>query len=76
MIVHTESGSRYELDTKERRARKLTGAHTEMTADGWRDYRVVFGPTLGHSMLIVWRAPGKLCGDRGTQTSRVTWVER
>lgn len=35
------------------------GAHTEMTADGWREY-----------------APGVLIGQRATQTSCVTGVER
>lgn len=75
MIVHTESGSRYEIDRSNRRARKLDGEHTGMTdGGGWRSYLDVFGPVIGSSMLIVWGVPGEVSGNRATVTTAVTDV--
>lgn len=77
MIVHTESGSSYEIDEGHSRARRVTGYAdpTEMCADGWRRYDAC--EFVAGRLCLVWTdVPGKDFGQRGTLTSRVVWVER
>lgn len=77
MIVHTESGSRYEIDEGLRRARRVDGKPppTEMCADGWRRYDAC--DFVAGRLCLVWAdVPGKDFGQRGTLTSRVVRVER
>jgi len=75
MIIQTESGSRYEIDAVNRRARRFAGssAPTEMCADGWRpiDY---WGITIGR-LWIAWDEPGKVVGQRGTLTSLIVSID-
>lgn len=75
VIFRTLSGSRYEVDAVNRRARRLPGAGTptEMCADGWRaidDWLIV-----GGHLLIQWDAPGKDFGRRATLTSPVVSLD-
>lgn len=73
MIVTTQSGSRYEIDLAELRARKIEGDPTEMTSDGWRPLETV--SIYAGRLLLVWDAPGVIAGNRATLTSPVVHVE-
>lgn len=74
MIVHTETGSIYEIDEENRRARKTCGVPTEMTSGGgWRNY--VTAELVGARLCIVWDAPGVIKGNRATVTSPIVRVE-
>lgn len=67
MIFRTETGSKYELDTKRHRIRRLHGTHPPTANQGpdgeWRDYVILADPEggnpattpiAGHRLLIIW----------------------
>lgn len=68
MIFHTESGSVYELDLRQKRLRRLSGVATPRTPDGeWREFVACVRMPDG-SMLFEW-SDGK-----GTRTTAVTKI--
>ncbi len=77
MIFQTRSGSRYEIDRQNKRARRLSGVAdptARMGADGtWREYEWIRGPLVGCMCLICWATDGDT--HRCTQTSPVTEVD-
>jgi hypothetical protein len=55
MLIHTQSGSIYEIDEENTRARRLTGngPSTQRVGDSWRQYADL-SLNLGEGMIIVW----------------------
>lgn len=60
MIIHTGTESIYEVDTKNKRVRRMTGARNPTPRQGkdgeWRDYTSISPdpPSVGNRLLIVW----------------------
>lgn len=59
MIIHTETGSIYQIDTTQKQLRRLTGATNPTPSFGkdgeWKPYsRLLSDPVVGRPVFIVW----------------------
>lgn len=76
VVVHTESGSVYELDQAGWRVRRRAGTHAPTArqgADGtWRVLAERCVPVVGEPLLFVWSRAADL--ERCTVTTRVVAV--
>ena len=70
MVFHTKSGSIYEVDETNMRARKIAGKD-EIDKD-WKQYIEMLPsvPTVGKSLYIFWEPEGSPC----TITSRIVSI--
>lgn len=83
MIFKTISGSLYELDTAQRKVRRLTGEANPQPRQGsdgeWKEYADVTDVKVGISVLIVWEFDSSNGDDqmvvaRSTLTSAVAEI--
>jgi hypothetical protein len=60
LVIETRSGSLYELDTEQKRVRRVLGQGApkpRIGEDGqWKTYADIVGPYLGERLLIFWDA--------------------
>jgi hypothetical protein len=58
LIVRTESGSVYEIDTDAPKCRRLSGVHDPTPRQGydglWKDVKYVDVPEVGEPIVFVW----------------------
>lgn len=70
---NTETGSSYEVDTNEKRIRRVMGTHAPTPRQGndkeWKSYHWISDIELRKPVLIAWDAEGK-----ATETSLVTII--
>lgn len=80
MIVETLN-SKYEIDTDGKKVRRLTGQNQPTQRQGqdgdWRTFEEVLEPTVGNSLLIIWKVDSENNGDsilRTTMTSTIVKI--
>ena len=79
MLVHTESGSLYEVSDDRRRVRRLNNTQGDSTRAGfdgvWKDCLEVREPVVDFPMFIAWRWNEEKCVLETTLTSLVVSIE-